>query len=622
MISHLTVRKHVGIAALAALLAAPALVCAQTYPGMSDARIAQIAQMLPEQPAGFGVPCSDRAAWEPVAHNFQNSVQEAEQFIASPLPPWNEDAYQLYYKTGDRKTGEAMMSAHDGQLGPLVLAECSEWKGRFLPRIEEELDALSAQRSWVEPAHTVHRVDLDSSSQAHTIAEALYLLGDKLPADVRQRAMDGLESHVFGFMMQSFKGIHPDSWLHVHSNWNSVCLDGTVGAALAILPSRETRALYVAAAEHFSPNYLVSFKESGYDEEGIGYWVYGFSNYVELRQEIWEATSGKLDFFDIPKARKAALFGFQFAMMPGVYAPFADAHFGGKPDSNLLASINRIFQLDMGATLEPPRRSPFQGSLPSAVLAAFPLHSEWKGSGESGSADLIGIRTWYDDAGVLIDRPVSGGDLAITIKDDGNGPHSHNDIGAYSIGLNGTQPLGDPGGPSFYTADTFSPRRLESKLINSWGHPVPEVDGTLQLDATKVELPPASAKLTPAEDTISMDITAAYNDPNLHKLVRTMHFIRKDGGSIEIADQFDIAGPADIIESLPTHGTCRQIDAKTLEFEFQGARLLVTVDAPVKFTITQTPLDDHGTKFTRVAAEMHLEKSGQVVMHMRAAPAQ
>jgi hypothetical protein len=618
MFARLTLFTQATLATLAVLLAAPGLVRAQTYPGLSDARIAQIAQMLPVQPASFGVPCSDRAAWEPVARDFQSSVEQAERFIASPLPPWNDDAYQLYYKTGDRKTGESMMHAHDGQLGPLVLAECAEWKGRFLPRIEEELDALSAQRSWVEPAHTMHRVDLNAASQAHVVAEALYLLGDKLPADVRQRAMAGLDSHVFGFMMQSFKGIHPDSWLHVHSNWNSVCLDGTVGAALAVLPSREDRALYVAAAEHFSPNYLFSFKDSGYDEEGIGYWVYGFSNYVELRQEIWQATSGKLDFFDTPKARKAALFGFQFAMMPGVYASFADAHFGSRPDPNLLAAINSIFQLGMGSTLEPPRRSPFEGALPEAVLAAFPLHSQWKGNGEGSSSDLIGIRTYYADAGVLVDRPVPGGDLAITIKDDGNGPHSHNDIGAYAIGLNGTQPLGDPGGPSYYTADTFSRRRLESKLINSWGHPVPEVDGTLQLDATRVKLPPATARLTPAEDTISMDITSAYNDPNLKKLVRTMHFVRKDGGSIEIDDQFDVAGPADIIESLPTHGTCRQIDARTLEFDYQNARLLVTVDAPVKFTITQTPLVDHGTAFTRVTAEMHFDKSGRVVMHMRA----
>ena len=119
------------------------------------------------------------------------------------------------------------------------------------------------------------------------------------------------------------------------------------------------------------PNYLFSFKDSGYDEEGIGYWVYGFSNYEELREELWLATSGKIDLFDNPKARKAALFGFQFAMLPGVYAPFADAHFGSKPDPVLLATINRVFKLGMTVDTTSERPSALERALPVAVLAWF-----------------------------------------------------------------------------------------------------------------------------------------------------------------------------------------------------------------------------------------------------------
>lgn len=587
---------------------------AQKYAELSDARIAEIRAMLPEKPAGFGVPCSDRSAWVAVAQNYHASVAKAEELISSPLPAWDEEKYQLYSKTGDRKVGEAMMRAHDEQLGPLVLAECSEWKGRFLPRIEEELDAIAAQPSWVEPAHRVHRVDLNASSLGHEVAEALYLMGDALPKDVRERSMAGLERNVFAPMRRSFAGVHPDSWLHVHSNWNSVCLDGTVGAALAVLPDRNDRAVFVAAAEHFSPNYLFSFKDSGYDEEGIGYWVYGFSNYVELREELWLATDGKMDLFDDAKARKAALFGFQFAMLPGVYAPFADAHFGGKPDPVLLAMIDRTFHVGIPVDMSGVRSSQFERALPVAVLAGFPIHPERTDAAGGGAANLIGLRTNYDDAGILVDRPAQGGDLAITIKAGGNGPHSHDDIGSFSIGVGTTQPLGDPGGPSYYTAETFSPKRLESRLLNSFGHPVPEIDGKLQLDATKVTLPPVTTKFSADEDTIAMDITAAYDDANLHKLVRTMRYTRTDGGAIEIEDQFDVAGPAEIVESLPTHGTCQQIDAKTLLFDFEGARLRVTIDAPGGFTVTQDKVDDYGTAFTRVGVNTHLAKPGKIVM--------
>jgi len=52
--------------------------------------------MLPEQPAGFGVPCADRAAWQPAALYFQSSIARAETFIAAPLPPWDDQAYLRY----------------------------------------------------------------------------------------------------------------------------------------------------------------------------------------------------------------------------------------------------------------------------------------------------------------------------------------------------------------------------------------------------------------------------------------------------------------------------------------------------------------------------------------------
>jgi hypothetical protein len=626
MISHLISSRHMGVFALVALLAFPAWASTQ-YPELSDARMAAIAQTLPAQPAGFGVPCSDRRAWEPVAKYYQGSVQRAETFIASPLPPWEDDAYLRYSRDGDRKQGEAMLGRHIGQLGPLVLAECSEWNGKFLPRIAEELDAISADKSWTLPAHdpklenfnqTRYYVDLGAAGLGHNVAEALYLLGDKIPEATRQRAMAALELHVFAPMRGAFAGLARDhtyvSWLTAKHNWNAVCFNGVTDAALTILPDRKDRALFAAAAEHWGANYLDSFSDSGYDNEGIGYWDYGFSNYEELREQLWLSTAGKIDLFDDSKARKAALFGFEFAMLPGVYADFGDAHFMMKPDPTILATIDRIFRLGVFPDDLAMIRSARFGALPVAVLAGFPNHSERNDSG-AGAADRLGVRTWYSEAGILVDRPAPGGDLAVTIKSGGNGNHSHNDIGSYSIGLKSTQIVGDPGGPGFYNAEVFSSKRYNSRLLNSFGHPVPEIDGKLQLEATTVHPKVVSTKFTPQQDTISMDITAAYDAPNLKKLIRTMRYSRAAGGSVEIVDQFHLAHPSDIVESLPTHGTCTQMDAKTLQFDLEDAHLLVTIDTPGGFTLTQDKVNDYGNPFNRVGAHLHLAKSGKVVMH-------
>jgi hypothetical protein len=93
-----------------------------------------------------------------------------------------------------------------------------------------------------------------------------------------------------------------------------------VDAALTFLEDRRDRAVFAAAAEHWGGNYLDSFTDSGYDSEGIGYWAYGFSHYNEMREQLWLSTKGQLDLYDDAKARRSALFGFQFAMLPGVYA--------------------------------------------------------------------------------------------------------------------------------------------------------------------------------------------------------------------------------------------------------------------------------------------------------------
>jgi hypothetical protein len=409
-------------------------------------------------------------------------------------------------------------------------------------------------------------------------------------------------------------------WLDVKHNWNAVCHNGVTDAALTILPDKSDRALFATAAEHWVPNYLDSFSDSGYDNEGIGYWVYGFSNYAMLREHLWYSTGGKIDLFDNPKARKAALFGFQFAMLPGVYADFGDAHFGYKPDETFLAYVDRTFSLGVYPDNLAILRSDRFGSLADAMQAAFPLNSQRHDPGAT-AANLIGLRAWYPENGILVDRPAAGGDFAITIKAGGNGNHSHNDVGSYSIALKSTQIVGDPGGPSFYDADTFNNKRYTYRLLNSFGHPVPEIDGKLQLEATRVHPTVVSTNFAPQEDSIAMDITPAYDDANLKTVFRTMRYSRAhDGptvmffGSIEITDQFDLNGPADIVESFPTHGTMKQIDDKTIEIDYEDARLRVSLDAPGGFTLTQDKIDDMGNPFLRIGARIHLATSGKVVM--------
>jgi hypothetical protein len=148
---------------------------------------------------------------------------------------------------------------------------------------------------------------------------------------------------------------------------------------------------------------------------------------------------------------------------------------------------------------------------------------------------------------------------------------------------------------------------------------VPAIDGQLQLEATKVPTPPEATNFTPERDTLTLDMTTAYSVPQLKKMTRTMRYTRTGDGAVQMEDAFELTGPAEVVESLPTHGTCRQVNATTLEFTYNGQKMRVTFNAPVAFTLTQEPVNEYGDPFNRVAVHLRLTGSGMVRMEFRRA---
>jgi hypothetical protein len=600
----------------------------QSYAELNTARIHEIAGMLAKQPSGFGVPCSDRSAWSADAAKLSSLTEEAQQAVKSPLPPFDEEAYLEFSRSGDRQPMEKNLHRRVDQLVPLVLAECTEYQGHYLPRIAEVMDSLAAMPSWTLSAHdplllNLHGagyfVDLNAADMADNLAEALYLLGNKIPAETRKHVIAEMERHVFGPMRQSFATGNSGSdhsgnwWLYADMNWNAVCLKGVTGAALAVLPSVEDRALFAAAAEHYIQHYNEGFNPDGYDTEGLGYWNYGFSHFTELREDLLRSTRGKIDLFSNSKMQKVALFGIEFPMMPGNAAAFGDSGVMPKADPHLIRMIDHIFQTPSTASGAEEHSSGIQhAGLTSIALDLFPVPGDELLTPPEVSHHEL--QTYYADSGVLVSRPAPGKDFAVTIKAGGNTTHSHNDIGSFVIGLDGVQPLGDPGGPGHYTAATFGPHRLDSELLNSFGHPVPEIDDHLQLDATKVKASVLSHSFSSQEDRIVIDMTPAYDVVGLKQVTRMLVHRRDGNGMVEITDEFHLTKPALVIESLPTHGTWQKIDDHTLLFKLDGKRLRVTIQAPKPVTFAETKVDDYGNAFTRVAAQVAVEGASKITM--------
>jgi hypothetical protein len=591
---------------------------AETPPSLaSDA--AAVGALLAPQPTGLAPPCSDRAAWgsDTVRTRTAAVVGDAPRLADQPMPAWDDDAYLDYSRSGQRPRGERMMNARKAQLYPLVLAECVQWQGRYVAAIERALLALSQQPTWTWPAHDAkllnfrdrqYDVDLMAADTAHEIAQALHLMGDRIGATTRSTALAALRERIFEPVRRSLATGRGNRWLEATHNWNAVCLGGVVPAALAVVVAREDRALFVAAARRHIPRYIEGFDADGYTPEGPGYWNYGFSHFVVLREALRAASAGRVDLFadgQADKVRAMAAYGARIEMAPDNIAAFGDARLGTRLDAATVAYAEEVFNFGRSERLRsvalPPTRSP--GNMSALSVAALLLFAQPAALVSADAPRLDPLRSWFAQSGVLVSRAGVGKGLVVTIKAGGNGNHSHDDIGSYAIGLGTAQPVGDAGATQ-YTSKTFSRERYTLRAINSWGHPVPRVGGQLQRRATSVRAPVLATTFTTALDAVTIDLAPAYDLAPGDVLTRELRHERADAGRVTVEDRFRFARAQPFETALITTGRWKEIATDVLEFESGGRTVRARIVASAPFVLQAERVDEEGLAFTRVAVAL------------------
>ena len=545
-------------------LAAAALFCASAASAKTDLnehRVAAVAHMLPGQPAGVGRPISDRAAWGRLASEASSKsvIKRAETILSQPVPELPDDLYLDFSRTGNRTRWQSVAFERRGRLTWLVLAECLENKGRFLPKIEELIGAFGAEKCWVMPAHdrklsnfngTFIDVDLASSALAWNLATTDWLLGDRLGAATRKLLREKVRKFVLDPCLAAYRGTRRlDGWMKTTNNWNAVCLAGVTGAALALVESSEERAEFVAAAEHYSRYFLAGFTPDGYCSEGLGYWDYGFGHFVLLGETVRQATAGRLDLFAWPEVKAPAEFGARIQIIGGVAPAFADCSVSARPSPEVMWFVNRRFGLGLRAydKLDATGESfagHWFGFLFETALYGFPNSASEMKPRSDGGGHESGLRTWFEDAGILIGRPAPGSAcrMGVALKGGHNAEHhNHNDVGSYVVVVGERPVLLDPGAET-YTARTFSAKRYDSRLLNSFGHPVPLVAGKLQREGRDAQAKVLRTEFSNAADTLVLDIASAYPCPELKRLERTFVYSRDGDGSLTVSDHVEFSG--------------------------------------------------------------------------------
>lgn len=597
---------------------------------LDAARVAEIAGMLPPQPVGPGKPISDREAWGALAATEAASdlIRRAEGLLAEPLPDQPDDLFLEFSRTGNRTNWQNVSGRRRGRLGPLVIAECLEDQGRFIPALEQLITALCAERTWVMPAHdgnlTNFRgesvdIDLASSNLGWQLAIADWLLGAKLSPPVRELLRANVRRRILDPALAMICGERPPNWwLLTTNNWNAVCLAGVTGAALALAETPEERAEFVAAAEKFSRNFLAGFPADGYCTEGLGYWNYGFGHYVLLAETIWQATGGQLDLFALPEVKMPAQFGARIEIIGGVSPAFADCSVTARPDATTMWYVNRRLGLGLAQYAELDPRW-VMGSLTSGLLFLF----DNSAAGASPTSDAPGteLRTWFDQAGVLIGRPAADSQcrLGVALKGGHNNEHhNHNDLGSFVVVVGDRPVLLDPGA-EVYTARTFSSRRYESNLLNSFGHPVPVVAGKLQPAGAQWRATVVRAEFTDAADTLELDLSHAYDVPELKTLTRTFVYSRAEAGSLTVTDHVVFTSPQTFETALLTLGGWLRLSENRLFAYDREQAVAVDIESTASYELDETRILEDGAQPFRMAIRL-VEPVGEASITLRITP--
>jgi hypothetical protein len=254
---------------------------------------------------------------------------------------------------------------------------------------------------------------------------------------------------------------------------------------------------------------------------------------------------------------------------------------GKRPDERLVAFLSRRYgwgleQIEREGLLlaaGPPRSLVDMGvyGLPNSATAR-------PGAGE---AEPKPPREWFPDAGIFIGRPAAGSERAVgvALKGGHNAEHhNHNDVGSFVVARGRATPLVDPGA-EVYTARTFSGRRYESGVLNSFGHPVPRVAGQLQRTGRAAAGEVLRTEFTDQRDTLALDLRSAYAVPQLEKLQRTFVFTRAGQGGLEVTDEVRFDSPQAFETALVTFEPWREAGPGRLVFGRGDEAVEVSIDA-------------------------------------------
>lgn len=502
----------------------------------------------------------------------------------TPIAPFSEETFCLFYKTGSRIEYEAVYFETRRRLCAFAALALWEDDSRWIDETERALKAMLAEPTWALSAHIPESadekarretLDLFACESAEAIAEILSLLGERLNPDLKIALHAALEERIILPYLAKRR-----RW--GSNNWSAVCAGCVAMVMMYEFPDCLEEAL--PSLRQSFDDFLSSYHSDGCCLEGPLYWEYGFGFFVYAADMLRAFTNGKINLFSADKVRAIAAFG-QDMFLDGQHViPLADA------PHTLNVHIGLMHRLSCEYNLGgfPSESACSFGSDVRFRFAPFIRDFYWYDSaGEHATAQKASV-SFYRESGWFIAR--SGNYTSVSKGGCNAEPHNHNDLGALLLFSEGRFILDDPGWPE-YTRDYFGPRRYEDYVCaSSAGHSVPIVNGQFQQSGEECR----AQLLTSARNEVTYELSSAYDVPGL-LLRRIMRF---DESGITLTDR--VKNAKRFTERFVT-----RIKPKPLKNAVQIGAWRVTAEFPARIGVQTAQYSPRFCSFTTGESEDH-----------------
>jgi hypothetical protein len=576
----------------------------------------------------------DEAVWDdlrthdltgPVVEDVLERAADAREEPVSHLPA---TLYLDYTRTGNRTRYQEAWRTRQRRLGLFVLAESFERESEYLDPILDYAWAITEQATWAWPAHLggerieglpgivpddERTVALFNAGMAKVLAEIDHVLGERLHPALRERIRAEADRQVF----TPYEAREDFGWMRTPANnWNAVCNAGVAVAAMHLLDDVDRQARILTKAVHSLEAYLADFDEDGCTAEGIGYWNYGFSNYVELADHLETRTGGACSLFEVPIVRDIATYPLQVEMSPGHYVPFSDAH--EESTVSPYAACRLGERLDVPGVAARGRAAfaetdPIHNRLGNTLrnaLAARAVSPDLAVPTPAPVGHFEGFGWW-----IARDDPADPDGLVVAAKAGHNQEsHNHNDCGTFVVHYGRESLLTDLGSPT-YDRDYFGPDRYTDYLApRSLGHSVPHVNGCEQASGRYADDDgwygsEVIERTGDGDETFGVELAGAYPDAaGLDSLRRTITLERSGAGTgprVTVADDLTFERPENTFESvLVSYFPLEARDGDVIATGERG-RATVTADRGADVAVEHLPaaVDDRDVWRARFACE-------------------